>query len=85
MESSLTCREFVGFLADYLGGDLGPRRRAAFDAHLAHCPSCVSYMTTYRRAMKLVVTASAGEDEPLPADVPEELIRAILVARNEAS
>ena len=84
MRSRLTCREFVDFLADHLAGELEPRVRSAFDAHVERCPSCATYLNTYGRAMRLAKTTAAGEDEAVPTDVPEELIRAILAARSEA-
>jgi anti-sigma factor RsiW len=79
MAHVLSCREFVEFLDDYLAGALPPEQRAAFDAHLAQCPSCVAYMNSYRAAVRL--GRAALEAATLPPDVPEQLVRAILEAR----
>ena len=78
MRADPSCREFVEFLGGYLAGELPPGQRARFDAHLARCPACVSYMRTYREAVRLG-QAALGADPP--AEVPEELVRAILEAR----
>ena len=48
METMLTCREFVDFLAEYLEGRLSEDQLARFNGHLAACPSCVSYTRSYR-------------------------------------
>jgi len=84
MEPRLSCREFVEFLAEYLSGGLSPERLAAFNAHLAECPSCVSYTRTYAEAVRLGKLV-ARADEPFPEDVPAELVRAILATRNTGS
>src|SRR5207253_1420073 len=39
--TALTCRDFIEFLAAYLGGELSPEERATFEAHPAECPDCV--------------------------------------------
>ena len=77
----LSCREFVEFLGDYLSGDLPAAQVAVFNAHLALCPSCVSYTKTYQEAVRLGRGALLAEDDPLPPEVPEELVRAVLASR----
>ena len=77
----MTCREFVDFLADYLSGELRPETQSAFEDHLAHCPSCVVYLNTYRDTQVLARAALEGPGTALPEEVPEDLVRAILDAR----
>jgi anti-sigma factor RsiW len=77
----VTCREFVEFLYDYLLGGLGAEQTAAFNVHLAACPSCVAYMKTYAASVRMGRAALAPSEDPVPADVPEELVKAILEAR----
>jgi anti-sigma factor RsiW len=77
----LTCRELVELLHDYLVGDLGAERTALVNAHLAACPSCVAYLKTYEAAIRMGRLALLTTDEPVPADVPEALVRAVLAAR----
>jgi len=54
--------------------------RAVFDAHLAACPECVTYLRTYRDTIRLVKDACRDAEDSLPADVPEGLVGAILAA-----
>lgn len=77
----MTCKEFIEFLMDYLGGELPPGERACFEAHLGDCPDCLAYLDMYKQTVKLGKAAFCQERGRLPADVPEELIRAILAAR----
>lgn len=77
------CREFVEFLSDYLDRALSPEQKAAFDAHLAVCPPCVAYLKTYQQTVQLGKNAFKSLDEPVPVEVPEELVRAILSARDK--
>lgn len=80
----MTCREFTAFLADYLAGELPDLQREQFHAHLAACPSCVAYMSTYQEAIRLGRAALRPLDRNLPEEVPEELVQAILSARRRA-
>lgn len=82
MESKLSCRELVGFLADYLSGELPPDERSAFGDHLARCPSCVNYTKSYAETIRLGKAALRCGNEPVPDEVPEELVQAILQARH---
>jgi anti-sigma factor RsiW len=77
----VTCREFTEFLADYLDGELSPLARSEFDLHLSRCPSCVAYMSTYSTTRELARVAMTKPDVPVPPEVPEELVRAVLAAR----
>jgi anti-sigma factor RsiW len=76
----VTCRTFIEFLMEYLGGELPPAQRTEFEAHLAECPWCVAYLQTYQEAIRMGKVALAGEQD-VPEEVPEELIQAILAAR----
>jgi anti-sigma factor RsiW len=76
----LSCRELIDFLAAYLDGELAPETRADFDRHLSLCKSCVDYLASYREAVRLGKRACEPDAE-LSADVPSELIDAILASR----
>jgi anti-sigma factor RsiW len=80
MQTGLTCREIIDFLAAYLDGELSPRVRDDFEAHLARCPDCVDYLESYRETLRLVRNGRA-DDEEACAGVPEDLVRAILASR----
>jgi len=82
----MNCREFTEFLHEYLFGNLPVEERAEFDKHLAECPWCVAYLDSYQKTIQLGQAAySQSADAPPPADVPEELIQAILSARSRAT
>jgi anti-sigma factor RsiW len=76
----VTCRQFVEFLMDYLAGDLPAEQRAAFDEHLEQCSDCVAYLHTYETTIRLGKCICPCPDAPVPAEVPEDLIQAILAA-----
>ena len=82
----MTCREVLDFLMDYDDGVLPPLVRLRFELHLKLCKSCRVYLESYRltvaasRAAHGVAADPAAESRQ--ADVPEELIEAILKARH---
>lgn len=78
----MSCREFVEFLMEYLLGEVD---REKFDAHLAVCPSCVNYLKTYQQTVRLGKAVFASPDQKLPEEPPEDLVQAILAARQGRS
>jgi anti-sigma factor RsiW len=82
MQSRLTCRELVEFLAEYLEGRLPESEHARFEHHLAACHSCRCYLRSYEATVLRTRDAFAGPSAELPGDVPEDLVRAILAARD---
>jgi anti-sigma factor RsiW len=74
----MTCEQLVDFIGRYRDDELSRDERELFEQHLAGCPSCTAYLKTYEQTI-LLTRASA--DEPVPADVPESLIKAILAAQ----
>jgi anti-sigma factor RsiW len=77
----LTCREFDAFLMDYLSGDLPQAKRFTFEQHLASCPHCHTYLKSYKETVQLGKVAFLHPGAPVPVEVPEELVQAILVAQ----
>lgn len=77
----ITCQQLIDFIGAYLDQDLPGEERAEFERHLAVCPSCVAYLSTYRKAVTLAKLAGS---DPVPADVPESLVQAILAVRSRA-
>jgi anti-sigma factor RsiW len=78
----VTCREFAEFIMEYLDGELPGDVHTPFEHHIARCPACDRYLRQYK------ATVAAGraaflqcEENEVPADVPEELISAILESR----
>jgi anti-sigma factor RsiW len=80
----VTCREFADFILDYLSGGLVGEVQASFDRHLSRCPSCRAYLAQYRVTVAAGKQAFAEPDAALPAEVPEDLVRAILSSRRSA-
>lgn len=76
------CEEVLTFLWAYLGGELPPEKRAEFDHHLQGCDSCTAYLETYRETIELTRGAFPEEDEQA-ADIPEDLVKAVLSLRQE--
>lgn len=74
----MTCRDFADFLLDYVEGELPIEARRRFDEHIGVCPDCMQYLQHYTAAMEAGRLAMA---EDLAADVPDELVNAILAAR----
>jgi len=77
----MTCREFVEFLWRYFDGDLSPVERSTFDRHLAECPECTRYLQQYQDSVRIGKAVLVDDDAPVPAEVPEELVQAILKSR----
>ena len=82
----LTCREFIDFLDDYVETRQADIVRGKFERHLEECPDCIEYLKTYKDTISLARGAcDADPSLPTPADVPEELIQAILNSRPRTS
>ena len=81
----MTCRELADFLDEYLANRLSGDVRTQFEHHLRVCPNCRRYLTSYEAGVQLGKHAFDDEKAPLPADVPEELVEAILAARRRTT
>jgi anti-sigma factor RsiW len=60
----MTCQELVELVSDYFDGALSDPDRDAFDAHLALCPGCVTYLEQMRTTMRLTRDTEALERRP---------------------
>lgn len=54
MISGLTCRELVHLVTAYLEGALPRAERLRFEAHLATCHGCTTYLEQLRETIRLV-------------------------------
>lgn len=79
----MTCRECLDFILGYLEGDLPADERETFERHLANCPPCECYLRQYKTTVAAAKAAFTAPEAGLPADVPEELIAAILKSRRD--
>lgn len=48
----IACRQLVELVSDYLEGRLPPEERARFDAHLADCDGCATYLEQMRQTIR---------------------------------
>ena len=76
-----TCRELADFLMQYIEDELPAGQRTEFERHLAACPPCLAYLETYKTTIGLGKALCESPTDPLPNDVPERLVQAILAAR----
>jgi len=81
----VTCRQFADFIADFLEGSLPAADHQEFKRHLGVCANCARYLDGYRKTVAVGKCAFDDLDAQLPADVPEELVDAILQARRDRS
>ncbi len=82
MPLMITCREFEDFILAYLEGELPNRQRFVFELHLKVCRECRDYLAAYRRTIEVAKRAFDEQNAPVPDDVPEDLIKAVLAARD---
>lgn len=57
----MTCQELVELVTDYLEGMLPPAECVRFEAHLAVCPGCVTYVEQMRQTIHAVGGLAAVE------------------------
>ena len=82
MTTSITCRELIEFLDDYVADRLTPDVRQSFEHHLGVCPACRDFLKTYKDTTTLARGAMAYRTED--AAVPEDVVQAILAARTRS-
>lgn len=69
--TSLTCQQLVELVTDYLEGALPPAVRERFEAHLALCPGCVTYVEQMRQTIRAIGILSA---DTLSEETKSELL-----------
>lgn len=67
----LVCRQAVELVTDYLEDALSRADRDRFEAHLAECPHCQTYLDQIRTAIALTGRVEAESLEP---EIQDELI-----------
>jgi anti-sigma factor RsiW len=80
MHSMITCLEFENFIQNYLDDTLPIKQRKLFEWHMRLCKECRDYLAAYKRAIELGQATLGSANDPVPSDVPEDLIQAILDA-----
>ena len=80
LSGMISCREFEDFVLAYLEDELTSTQRIIFEMHLKLCRECREYLIAYQSSLKATKKISQDQKEKI-ADVPEDLIKAILDAR----
>ncbi len=75
---TLSCREIVELVTDYLEGDLDPTTTTAFEAHLEVCPGCERYVEQIRET---VTTLGHVNSDNLSTEVQAGLLDAFRAFR----
>ncbi len=78
----ITCHEFEDFLIDYFEEALPKSQRVIFDWHLRLCRECRAYLEVFKRTMALTTATLEEVDAAALETVPEDLVQAILSARD---
>ena len=60
----LPCQELVELVTDYLEGRLSASERLRFEAHLAGCPGCRTYLEQMRQTVRALGRLSEESIEP---------------------
>jgi len=53
MSGTLSCRELVELVTEYLEGSLDGETRVRFDEHVSGCPGCTAYLEQMRQTVRL--------------------------------
>lgn len=69
----MRCKQVVELMTDYLEGALSDSDRRKFEQHISGCDGCTGYLRQLR--MSIALTGKVP-DEPVPAHVAAELVRA---------
>ena len=77
----MTCREVLDFLMAYLDGELTREQEYEFERHMAVCPSCVNYLSSYKQTVRMGKAAFTNLDDSAAESVPDGLLAAIRKAR----
>jgi anti-sigma factor RsiW len=73
----MTCRDVSRFLSEYVSNELVADERESFDAHVAECPNCRTYITQYRDTIR---AAQLACEDANVAHLPEDLVQTVLEA-----
>ena len=76
----LTCRELVRLVTDYLEGALSATDVDRFDAHLAKCDGCTTYLAQVRETIHVT---GALTEESLAPEARDELLAAFRTWKHE--
>ncbi|MDQ6670385.1 MAG: zf-HC2 domain-containing protein [Chloroflexota bacterium] len=73
IDDDLPCQELVELVTDYLEGRLPPPEQLRFEAHLAGCRGCRTYLEQMRQTLRALGKLS---EESIEAEAKERLLAA---------
>lgn len=71
MSSTLSCREILAKLSEYIDEELDPSICDEIEGHMGDCRPCVNFLETLKKTVKLYNTA--GEQVEIPEKVQGDL------------
>ncbi len=71
--AEMPCSELVELVTEYLEGRLSPLDHARFEAHLAACDACRTYLDQFRETIRAL---GRLPEESLSSDARQTLLRA---------
>ena len=71
INNEITCKEVVELVTDYLEQTLLPEVQAMFEAHVADCPGCETYIAQVQKTISMLRKLT---EEQLFADTKENLL-----------
>jgi anti-sigma factor RsiW len=77
----MNCRELNEFLIDYLDNELPTETRREFEHHIDICAPCLAFLESYRKAAEIGKLVFDHPEDPVPLEVPERLVQAVLRSR----
>ena len=82
MPLMMTCGEVEDVLFDYVEGNLSGYALFKFEFHIKACRECRDYLAAYKKSITLGNEILGPANAPAPDDLPEDLVSAILAARD---
>lgn len=75
----MNCQGMMKFLMGYLDDELPDGEKQSFEDHLEVCPECVDFLHSYGETVRM--SQLCNQDNEASPKMPEELVAAILAAR----
>jgi len=79
---TMTCRDVVATLDDYIANRAPTARRRRVDVHLSECDKCSAYLRSYAATISAAKSAFSEDRTAERHELPDDLARSIL--RNRA-
>jgi predicted anti-sigma-YlaC factor YlaD len=70
-KKELNCQEVVELVTDYLEQALVPELRALFEAHIAECPGCTTYIEQVQHTIMMLRKLA---EEPVFPETKQDLL-----------